>query len=201
VVSASGRGRRQLTRDARFVDGDPAWSPDGKRIAFVREDEFGFEFLYTMNADGTDVRFVLEGYDVCCPDWSPGGRQIALTLESDLVVVGSNGSGRRVVTRSARNPSWSPDGRWIVFDSDRGDEDDQEIFVVPAGGGPAKQLTDNEDEDQWPDWSPDGRLIAFSRGDLDELESSVYVMRADGTQITRVPLSAPSAMPSWQPLP
>jgi Tol biopolymer transport system component len=201
VTPASGKSVIQLTRDPRFDDFFPTWSPDGRRIAFVRVDEFGTEFLYTMNADGTELRFLLEASDLCCPEWSPDGRSIAVGLDGDVVVVNSNGTGRRLVTGGGSSPSWSPDGRWIAFDSDRDEDEDWDIFVVSARGGPAKQLTDNDVDDEWPDWSPDGQLIAFSQGDIEELEGSVYLMRPDGTRLRRVPLQVPAAMPSWQPLP
>ena len=204
VASAGGRGLRQLASDRRFEDSDPAWSPDGRRLALVRTDEFGTRYLYTVNADGTGMRFLLEGF-VSEPDWSPGGREIAVDLGGDIVVVRANGRGTRLVSGEGESPSWSPDGRAIVFSSDRDDGDDEggdsDIFVVSPRGGPARQLTDNDVEDLWPDWSPDGRLVAFSRGDIDDLESSLYLMRADGSRQRRIHLQAPSAMPSWQPLP
>ena len=202
-ATMTGAPPRQLTRDPGFDDTDPAWSRNGRRIAFVREDEFGTDYLYTMNTDGTGVRFLLEAEDLCCPEWSPDGRLLALGLNSEIVVVDRNGRGRHLVTGASSNssPTWSPDGRWIAFTSDRDDNDDWDIFVVEAGGGPAKQLTDNDVEDVWPDWSPDGRLIAFSRGAIEELESSIHIMRPDGKGVRRVPLTTPADAPSWQPLP
>ena len=61
---------RQLTQAPGFDDTYPAWAPGGRRIAFVREDQFGTDYLYTTNADGTGVRFLLEAPDLCCPEWS-----------------------------------------------------------------------------------------------------------------------------------
>ena len=86
-ATASGARPRQLTQAPGFDDTYPAWGPDGRRIAFVREDEFGTDYLYTMNADGTGVRFLLEAPDLCCPEWSPDGTLLALALNSEIVVV------------------------------------------------------------------------------------------------------------------
>ncbi|HEX5027903.1 MAG TPA: hypothetical protein VFV56_03730 [Gaiellaceae bacterium] len=206
-VATAGRRPRQLTRDPAFEDSYPTWSRDGRRITFVREDEYGTEFLYSIDANGRNLRFLLEADDLCCPEWSPNGALLALALDSRIVVVDANGKGRRLITGTAgdnASPTWSPDGRWIAFASNRSSDDDTSdwnIFVVPATGGPARQLTVDGSDDDWPDWSPDGRLIAFSRGDLEELESSIYVMRADGKDVRRVPLQAPAATPSWQAVP
>lgn len=106
-----------------------------------------------------------------------------------------------VVTTSGQDDSssWSPDGRRIVFDSDRGE--DYDVYVVSSRGGPATRLTRTETDEEWPDWSPDGRLIAFSSGDLDDLGAKIYVMRENGTARTLVPLPVPAVNPDWQPVP
>ena len=96
---------RQLTRNQNIEDGEAAWSPDGRLIAFVREDEFGSSFLYTMRSDGTDQRFVVEGRELEHPTWSPDGRSIAISEEGDIVTIrstapGSGSSRRRARTRT-----------------------------------------------------------------------------------------------------
>ena len=198
VVRADGSHVRQLTHNRNLDDRDPAWSPDGSQLAFVREDADGATYLYAMSAEGRDERFLLEGEDsVCCPAWSPDGAKLAVILNGDLVVVGSNGKGRRLVSGTGSNgtPAWSPDGKWIVFDSGRGDGETQRVFIGSPLGGLPRPIAEGE----FPEWSPDGRLIAFSQGDIDELQASIYVIRPDGHNKRRVPMATPAIDPSWQP--
>src|SRR4029078_3602529 len=60
------------------------------------------------------------------------------------------------------SPAWSPDGAEIAFHGMRNGSRD--LFVMPNGGGPARQITSGPEQDLFPHWSPDGRRIAFSRG-------------------------------------
>jgi TolB protein len=94
-------------------------------------------------------------------------------------------------------PSWSPDGKLIAFDSQRGSGVD--IYVLSARGGPVRRLTRGDGPNWGPDWSPDGRLIAFARGDLWALTGAIYIMKANGTALRRVPIPVPAVLPDWQP--
>jgi Tol biopolymer transport system component len=177
VVRPDGRGLRKVTKDRR--DHFPAWSPDGKRLAFQRAGD-----IYAIGSDGRGLVRLTQGRVADGqPAWSPDGRWIAFIRDGNLWLMRSDGTGTRTlyVTGTANRPSWSPDGRriafglsWIDVDeavtSDRGS-----IVVISRGGGDVRYLTDGrveptgdwsfEDyaEDRAPDWSPDGKQIAFTR--------------------------------------
>ncbi len=117
-----------LTEDGRA----PAWSHDGRQIAFVRLIDTGLSRvcpLFVMNSDGSDVRQVGQANTDCSGvSWGPGDRQIVFggappanyAVGMGLWIVNANGSGLRRL-RAGRgategiHPTWSPDGRWIVF--------------------------------------------------------------------------------------
>src|SRR3712207_6711701 len=135
----------QLTRN-RISDFGPAWSPDGRRIAFSRQ-AGDVVALFVMNADGSGVRRLIapvrgpEGAPSrdFLPGWSPDGRQIAFTSnrggfgEPDIFRIDADGTDLTRLTRTPTftgdfGPAWSPDGRWIWFDSDRVGVFNREIF-------------------------------------------------------------------------
>jgi TolB protein len=181
--------------------GAPDLSPDGRRIAFVSNESGNFA-VSVMNVDGTDQHQVLAraGVDFLQPRWSPDGSAFAVSAcdlslgfiaECTIDVAHADGTHlRRLVGghRNNRAPQWSPDGRSIAFDSDRGGFDSA-IWVVRAGGGRPERLTDPDLEAFWPSWSANGSHIVFSSG-FDRPHSEVYVMRADGSgmrQLTHTP--------------
>ena len=115
IYSMDADGRRQvaLTRP-RPSGGQPAWSPDGRLLAFETDAS-----VWTMRPDGTSLRRVTSGRE---PDWSPDGARLAVVSGSErelLVVPAGGGSTRRLLrTRAGEavsSPSWSPDGRLLAY--------------------------------------------------------------------------------------
>src|SRR5207244_10004682 len=113
----NGRGRRRLA-PTPLCESQPAWSPDGTRIAFLDACGNTPWPLYLMNAHGTGLQRLPTG-GLGGPSWSPDGRQIALDDGLEIMIINSDGSGLRTLT-SGPEPAWSPDGeqiacaRWIT---------------------------------------------------------------------------------------
>jgi Tol biopolymer transport system component len=145
VVNVDGSGQQQLTRSEH--DQAPAWSPDGRTIAFHRWRD-GQPAIYVMNAEGTAQRKLTRtAYGEGWPAWSPDGRKIAFVRwpltrpprkwgrDEDVWVVNANGSSLRNLTRTPgrdTRPAWSPDGRTIGFESWRlGNRD---FYVMNSDG-------------------------------------------------------------------
>lgn len=211
VVQPDGRGLRKLTKDRR--DHFPAWSPDGRRLAFARAGD-----IFVIHADGRGLVRLTQGREVDGrPAWSPDGRSIAFIRGGDLWLMQPDGARPRAlyVAGRANGPSWSPDGRRIAFglttSGDRGS-----IVVIARGGGNVRYITDGRfepegdapseewAEDQQPDWSPDGTLIAFTRKvwlcpRCDQ--HAVFAVRPSGTgaRWLTTNTSYTASGPSWAP--
>ena len=111
----------------------------------------------------------------------------------------AGGSGQiRLTDNSAGDaePSWSPDGRRIAFQSNR--DENAEIYVMNADGSRQTRLTNEAANDRFPSWSPDGQRIAFYSYRDENWE--IYVMNADGSGQTRLTDNpARDIRPSWSP--
>ena len=190
VINVDGSGDTQITTSAGN-DSNPAWSPDGARIAFSTPDSENRHIgIAVVNADGSDPRLLFsdETFLDYFPAWSPDGSRIAFTAGGgDAVdVMNADGSARhRLVTKSGGESyghlSWSPDGSRIAVQSTRPRDSGhvrEEIWVMNADGSNFVRLTTNEVEDNHPDWSPNGLSIVFGR---EGVQGGVYSIKPDGS--------------------
>ncbi|MCA1613157.1 MAG: serine/threonine-protein kinase [Acidobacteria bacterium] len=173
VQRVGGENARNLTGDAPDDDTQPAYSPDGARIAFRSERQGGG--IFVIGATGESARRLTDfGYH---PAWSPDGSLIAFCdqniadpserrLETGVVWVVEVATGaRRPLTAEAAGdaaqPAWSPTGARIAYwGKHRGGRRD--LWTIPASGGDPVQVTDDAALDWNPVWSPDGAFIYFA---------------------------------------
>lgn len=156
-----------------------SWSPDGKNILFVSEDEEPYE-IYSLNASSMQLSRLTLPIAYGNPAWSPDGKKIAFTASPldnfEIYVMNADGSNQINLTNHAGadvEPGWSPDGAHIAFSSDR--DGNSEIYWMNADGSGQKRLTDNARRDTHPTWSPDGTQIAFTS----ELNYSADIFMVD----------------------
>ncbi len=180
VVRPDGTHVRRLVGPGEVGVGEFAWSPDGRRIAFLWSRHEMLSDLYVVRADGSGVRLVVRHAEDQAFEglaWSPNGKWITFVsyngVDSALMAVRTDGSGLRRVIDGA-NPwyTWSPDGRTIAYV----DWDSKTVGIVNAAGGGKRLIvtslgvpfSQHQDTVTVSDWSPDGRrllLAAYSKND------------------------------------
>ena len=180
LMNPDGKRVRRLTKHPKF-DGRPAWSHDGQKITFMSYRD-GHRFM----------------------GWG--------SMFGEIYVMNADGENLMNLTQSPErdddSPSWSPDGKQIVFESAA--HRLRHIWVMDADGGNPRSLTNHATPRiiEWsPDWSPDGLQIAFASNRDEDWEfefalwnMDIYVMNADGANLINLTNHpAKDGSPSWSP--
>jgi TolB protein len=195
VIRANGSGLRRIQGSGH--DADPAWSPDGTKVAFTRRNR-----VWVMSISGRGAHPLRGDFlEQVAPSWSPDGNLIAFWRgrrgDGAIYTIGVNGRGIRRIAKADPygGASWAPDGAHLAFGHNL------EILVVNDDGSDAHALTSDVGGGHAyyePSWSPSGDRLVF-RSDL-----GLYTMRADGTgidRITRAPNElAQDTHPVWSPV-
>jgi Tol biopolymer transport system component len=223
VMDVDGSNVVKVAGDPAGPEFDGAWSPDGEWVVYrdstrgVNEDDE----IFVARADGSERRNITnDPANDWGPDWSPDGSTIVFNSDRDGgrlrgFIVGPDGSNLRGLDIDVwvEYPSFSPDGKRIVFEGHDGS--DYEVYVADLTSGVTEQLTDSPGGDGWPVWSPDGSSIAFTSerddcsfvptdqecwrtGEPDDQHRDVWIMNADGSDQRRV-TSETGQFVAWAP--
>ncbi len=194
----------QVTSDG-YTDFDPAWSPDGTKIAYssVRNSQFDI-YIADLLSD-TITRLTTNPGDDSHPDWSPDGNRILFHSnrdgEFDIYIINADGTNLGVVANSSNpelHPSWSPDGQRILFTKSINGL--RQIYTMNLDGSDQRHIaSDPIISYKIPTWSPDGTQIAFYHGPPDGTSDGIMIINADGSNIRPVTTDRSDFDPDWSP--
>ena len=212
LINSDGTGLAQITSSSSNPQLS-GWSPDGQWLAFIVPEDDEEPGIITLTPDGVNLIRLTTTRDFEA-QWSPNGKKIAFTSapetsstgdqgmstgdgDLEIFVMDADGFNRiRLTNNDATDSqiSWSPDGKKLVFVSDR--DGDPEIYVMKSDGSKLEQLTSNQVKEEQPVWSPDGKKIAFVSYLLGTGE--IFVMKADGGDQKRLTSNdANDTQPAW----
>lgn len=209
-MGLDGGNPRRLTPG--MTSDQPAWSPDGTRIAFTSERE-GNADLYVIGVDRENLqRLTHHAARDEYAAWSPDGERIAFGSlrdgDFDIFVMRSDGGAMRQITFHPAvdfRPAWSPDGEWLAFASSRADTISMrtynyDIYVMRPDGSDVRRVTRHPLLALRPSWSPTGDQLVYQvgGGSDDGSDWEIYSVRVDGGRPRRLTNNAvPDAHPDW----
>lgn len=159
TMNVDGSNRKQLTETSgtNIYNWFPTWSHDGSQITFSSNRTGGKYQVYVMNTDGSNQHVVAQG---CVSSFSPDDQWLVFTTycsdSGDIWIIHPDGSDLRQLTTNDfnKNPSWSPDGKWIVFQLELS-ATDHDLYLMDINGENWFQLTSGPDLDGSPVWGPE----------------------------------------------
>ena len=190
IMNADGSGFRRLTTDNTRQHFYASLSPDGSSVIYAAFREANVYELYEMNLADSSVKQLTDRLGVLnAPEISPDGTKIvfmhwiAATDRYEVWIMGRDGKNpHRLFNLTAWDPTWSPDGKQVLFASNRGGPN--ELWVANLDGSGLKQVSNLPDLRGRSDWSSDGQhIVTYSGGTW---AHDVYVMNADGTDQHRI---------------
>ncbi len=214
VIDSDGENLQRVTRHGTLT-ASPTWSPDGTRLAFTSW-KSGYPRIYEIDPDGSDERMlptVRGAGDYITPAYHPDGRTLAFS------VLGSGRSG--IFTYDLErdcclsylsggdwydfSPTYSPDGVWMAFNTQRFGEHTPQVMLMPSEGGSAETLSPYEYGGTGyftsPDWSPTSERVAF-HGRVDR-RGRYHILVADvenqGRVLRQLTFEGNNEDPSWAP--
>jgi TolB protein len=218
-MNPDGSSPVQLTNNGG-ENGDVDWSPDGTRIVFESHLN-GKSDIYVINTDGTGLRNLTpnstNSYDAD-PNWSPDGTRVAFKSDRampgtgtspgtyQVYVVNADGSNLRRITQTTvteAEPTWSPDGGRLAFNSKL--PGNVEVYTIKLDGTTRVRLTNNAAFDGYPEWTPPAPTTLLAQTASFAVTSGFSAVAARGPQVPRcsVEPSAPGCHPTrvtpdWQ---
>jgi Tol biopolymer transport system component len=198
TINPNGSGRVTLTHIKHGHCEAPAFSANGNRIVFDAKKGGSFD-IFSMKTDGTDLRrLTTDSLYEWAPSWTPNGSQIIYTRgagnDGELWTMDPDGTHQQMLISGGNNEwaRYSPNGKQLVFSSDRRDPGDYDLYLAKANGTKVHIITTVAGVQDFPEWRPDGAFVSFT--------SNYYSGPGDASDVERMTTQPTSDPATWSHL-